>query len=299
MKNYKYLVMLTLYLVAYGICGAQTEEDKKSDTTVENILVIEEKKEGDSVVTINIKNYKIKIGENNSVSISKRDETEETNDEGQTITIGTKKKKKKVQTHVLTGLDLGIANFSPEDNVPDRFEAMSKSIDVHWYLVSQRINIAEVFSFQWGLDINWRNYKFSDDIIFQKQPNTGVYTSYLDSNISYSKNKLMARYVSLPVLLELHTKKTHSWKTFGVAFGASFGQLIGAKQKLISAENGKQKKRANYGFSPQRIDLIAKVTLGRLTVYGNYGLTPMFRSADVDFTTEYRPYSFGIQLLGF
>ncbi len=296
----KIVIAVSLMLISCCESHAQdTTSTSKSDTTIigeESILIIEEKEDGDDKVTITLGGISINIGEDDKVEIKRESETFEV--DGKSIRLS-RKKRKKVQTHFLTGFDMGVANFTPDENVPDRFEALSSSTDVHWHLVAQRYNFTPNFSFKWGIDFNWRNYRFSDDLRFVKDKNTGVYHSFIDSTVSYSKNKLMARYLMIPLMLELHTANLRSWKTMGLAIGASFGQLLGGKQKLISPEYGKQKFRENFGFSPQRIDAIAKISIGRVTLYGNYGITPMFKDVDVDFATNYIPYSIGLQLLGF
>ncbi len=278
---------------------SDTLKSKKYDNFPDretNILIIEEKGDGDTSVVIEAGKVKVSIGEQGKISIMKNNgEKDNTSKE---LVFSSKKKRKKVQTSFLTGFDLGAANFVPEKNVPDRFEALYNSTDVHWYLVSQRYNFTPNVSFKWGLDINWRNYRLENDLKFQKDKTTGVYNAFLDANTSYSKNKLMARYLMLPIMIEFHTSKMRSWKSMGVAFGASFGQLLGGKQKLVSSDYGKQKFRESFGFSRQRIDLIAKLTIGRIVIYGNYGITPMFRSADVNYSTKYTPYSVGLQLIG-
>lgn len=294
MKTIKYLFIASLLLV-YTSAVAQSDTTVRNNSKSESIIIISEKENEDSsTVVIEVGRVKIDIGDDNKIKVKRIIEKDSFNSCEREVNI----RNKKIYTMYLLGFNIGICNFLPEKNVPDRFEAKSNSTDVHWYLVTQRIKLAPNFTFKWGLDINWRNYRFSDNLIFDKSETTGVYDAYIDTVTSYSKNKLMARYVTVPLMMEIHTREIRRWKSMGITFGAGFGQLINAKQKLISQEKGKQKFNENFGFSRQRIDLLGKLAIGRVVVYGTYGLTPMFREADVSYATKYTPYSIGLQVVG-
>ena len=99
-------------------------------------------------------------------------------------------------------------------------------------------------------------------------------------SLKFTKNKLVNKYLTVPLMLEFSLGKRKNWKSFRLAAGAEFNLYLDAWQKQISAELGKQKEfKGNYNFSQTPINLVVRLGVGQLTFYGTYAITPMFNSS--------------------
>lgn len=198
-------------------------------------------------------------------------------------------------------LDLGFANFNDNTNyssasaqafakgsTKDWFDLNNgKSVDVNIWLFMQRLNVIKhVVNLKYGLGIELNNYRYTRNIKYETDPTTHV----IMDTIQYSKNKLAADYVTVPLMINFNFTP-HRRDGFGISVGASAGYLYNSRQKTISPQYGKQKVHNSFDLNPWKISWIAEVQLGPVKLYGSYATESMF-STGLDQT----PYTFGIRL---
>jgi hypothetical protein len=199
-------------------------------------------------------------------------------------------------------IDLGFTNYDDKTNylsaaaqqfaphsTSDWFKLNSgKSVDVNIWLFIQRLNlIKHVVNLKYGLGVELNNYRYSSPILFSENPATLV--SY-DSIRHYKKNKLAADYITVPLMLNFNFTP-HRHNSFGLSLGASAGYLYSSRQKMITSENGKQKKHDDFELDPWKISWIGELQLGFIKFYGSYATKSIFKQG-----LDQTPYTVGIRL---
>jgi hypothetical protein len=164
-----------------------------------------------------------------------------------------------------------------------------KSSNVNIWLFMQKLNItSHVLNLKYGLGLEMYNYRFESNISFRNDP---VPFAYNDS-ISFSKNKLYAGYVTIPVMLNINATPN---RNDGLSFsaGVSAGYLVGSRNKQISSERGKQKAHGGLNLETWRLAAVGEVGLGPIRLFGSYSLNTLFKKDKTGL--EQYPYSFGIR----
>lgn len=270
----KNLLLIALSIFTMG-AKAQDESAGKSDSTKANKDTV---RIGSIVI--------IKSGEHNSDST----QPEQT------------KRKRKTYTNWLT-VDLGFNNFSDKtdyvvpvggfvgDGIGEEQLTLhnGKSVNVNIWLYEQRFNLIKrnlTLKYSVGLELN--NYRFRENIVFEDSPNRVV----LDPTKNFSKNKLAADYVTVPVVLSYNFKTTRK-NRYGISAGVSAGYLYSARHKTVSNEDGKNKVRDDFNLRPFKISYVGELALGPIKFYGSYATQSMFKNG-LDLT----PYSFGVRFGG-
>ena len=167
----------------------------------------------------------------------------------------------------------------------------NKSVDVNIWVFMQRLNLVKhVVNLKYGLGIELNNYRYQDNIKYLTDPATQA-TYVIQDSVSFSKNKLAADYVTVPVLINFNFTPTRR-EGFGISVGVSAGYLYSSRQKTISDEFGKKKTFDDFDLNPWKISWIAEAQLGPVILYGSLATKSMFNSQGLDQT----PYTFGIRL---
>jgi hypothetical protein len=229
-----------------------------------------------------------------------------------------KKKKRNLSTNWWI-VDLGFANYSDKTNYAnagsylvnrpgypaldkDNFKLRAgKSINVNIWVFMQRLNLVKHHvHLKYGLGVELNNYRFkSTNSINYNEGGLVPYTVNTQTNapfifrdsISFSKNKLAADYVTVPVMLNFVTNADERKNRFGLSVGVSAGYLYSQRNKQVSNERGKLKNRGDYDLERFKFSYIAEMTLGPVTLYGSYSPKSMYeRSLDV------KPFNVGFRL---
>ncbi len=285
MKNFL-LIMCCIGLMDF--VNAQTDSSRTSDTD-----------------TIKVGVYKIP------------NKTYSSNDEGKIkrkknasdIVFGYSSKRK--QPNITTSwwiLDVGFANFRDQTNYataqagqyfqtykngPVTENSMNlvnkKSSNVNIWIFMQKLNLSKhQINLKYGLGLEMYNYRFENSLSYRKDP----FSQIFNDSISFSKNKLYAGYLTVPVMLNYSPNPTKK-KSFKMSAGMSFGYLISSRNKQISSERGKQKNSGNFDLEPFRIATIAELGLGPVTLYGSYSLNTLHKSST---GLQQYPYVIGVRL---
>ena len=164
----------------------------------------------------------------------------------------------------------------------------------------QRINlIKKNVNLKYGLGVELNNYRYKTSTLSLSYkeggqiPYTGGQTNkpfiFRDS-ISFSKNKLAADYLTVPVMLNFSTTPRHNKPTFGFSAGVSFGYLYSQRNKQKSDERGKLKNKGDYDLEKFKLSYVAELTLGPVKFYGSYSPKSMY-----EHSLDMRPYNFGLR----
>ena len=200
-------------------------------------------------------------------------------------------------------LDLGFANYTDKTNYTNAAAAgvvapgigkeqfnlrNGKSVDVNIWLFMQRLNlIKHVVNLKYGLGIELNNYRYESPLHYDKANN--IFTEDLVRH--YKKNKLAADYVTVPLMLNFNfTPNNYYNKSFGFSAGISAGYLYSSRQKMITAEDGKQKTHDDFYLRPFKISYVAELQLGPVKLYGSLATQSMFEKG-----LDQTPYNIGLR----
>ncbi|MEO5890018.1 MAG: outer membrane beta-barrel protein [Ferruginibacter sp.] len=244
---------------------------------------------------------------------NKKDESRNSNTH---ITMGRKYHKKLANISTNWGiLDLGIANYADKTNYSatdgylynrpgttplgkNDFKLRDgKSINVNIWFFMQRLNlIKQHVNLKYGLGLELNNYRYK----------TGNSISYLEQNpfvpgqasapvifrdsIQFSKNKLAADYLTVPLMLNFSTSPGYTNKGLSLSVGVSAGYLYSQRNKQISDERGKQKNKGDYDLERFKLSYVAEVGLGPVRLYGSYSPTSFYSTG-----LNMKPYTVGIR----
>jgi hypothetical protein len=159
-----------------------------------------------------------------------------------------------------------------------------KSSNVNLWFFMKRQNLAKQYlNLKYGLGLEMFNFRYETNISYHKSP-AYIYRDTVD----FSKNKLYAGYLSVPLMLNVNT--TPGKKGLSFSAGVSAGYLVGSRNKQISGERGKQKTKGDFDLEKFRVAYIGEVGLGPVRLFGSYSTTPLHEKG-----LKQYPYSFGIR----
>jgi Outer membrane protein beta-barrel domain len=173
-----------------------------------------------------------------------------------------------------------------------------KSINVNIWLFMQKLALVKNnMNLKYGFGVEWNNYSFRSPVSFRESgllPNgTGTSTNtpfiFRDS-ISFSKNKLNLKYLSVPVMLNFATNKKKGKPSISGSLGVSAGYLIRERNKQNSNERGKQKNQGDYDLQRFKLSYIAELGLGPIRFYASYSPKSIFEKG-----LDIHPYSVGVR----
>ena len=238
-----------------------------------------------------------------------------------TVTVGNRRKPRN-NSNISTAswiVDLGFSNWIDKTNyasatansfivnkpgTPDLVEndfklKTVKSVNVNIWFFMQRLNLVKHYvNLKYGLGIELNNYRFKSDVSL-KEGGFNPYNSLQNishpfvfrDSISFSKNKLAADYITIPVMLNFRTNKDYSDKGISLSAGVSAGYLYNSRNKQKSSERGKLKNHGDYDLGKWKFSYIAELGLGPAHLYGSYSPKSIFQNG-----LDYRPYNVGIRL---
>ena len=245
-------------------------------------------------------------------------------DKDVSITMGRKDKEKKKNANVSTNwwiVDLGFANYTDNTNyatagpylvnrppsstypVLDKnaFKLNAgKSVNVNIWFFMQRLNLVKHYvnlKYGFGLELNNYRYKALQNISYKEGgyvPYTaGTQTSapfiFRDS-VSFTKNKLAADYLTVPIMLNFNTNPGSRKKGISVSAGVSAGYLYSQRNKQKSAERGKDRNKGDYDLNQFKLSYVAELGLGRVRFYGSYSPQSFYNHS-----LDMKPYTVGIR----
>jgi hypothetical protein len=301
----KFTLLMAIVLVAMS-------SKAQNDTTVAVI---------DSTVK-NAKSDTIRIG--NIVIIKKAKagedaDADDNGDNGTTIQWGrnTNKKNSKVSTSWFE-LDLGFSNYNDQTNYVNANSSgylvnrpgspnlgagdfrlrTGKSVNVNIWFFMQRLSLIKNYvNLKYGMGLELNNYRYKSAISYRENGfipySGGLQTSnafiFRDS-IAFSKNKLAADYLTVPIMLNFVSNPNNPKKGISGSFGVSAGYLYSQRNKQKSDARNKQTNKGEYDMERFKLSYIGELGLGPVKLYGSYSPTSMYENG-----LDMRPFTIGIR----
>ncbi|RLD68042.1 MAG: hypothetical protein DRI84_00875 [Bacteroidetes bacterium] len=204
------------------------------------------------------------------------------------------------------GIELGVNGYltpSGSINMPKGYEFLNlkyeKSTNFNLNFFQQSLNLANNhFGLVTGLGLRWNNYRFDNNIVLGSD--SAVIYGFHDTDPTkmYSKSKLTAWYLTLPLIFEYQTNSNHNSKSFHIGVGVIGGVRLGSHTKQVYSlvSGGGEFKPKNYDsfhLQPFIIDATLRIGWGPINLYGTYSIINMFVK---DQGPELRPFMIGIIL---
>ena len=204
-------------------------------------------------------------------------------------------------------LDLGFSNYNDNTNYAaanssgylaaghtfekDDFKLRTgKSVNVNIWIFMQKLNVIKhVVNLKYGLGVELNNYRYKkDNPISYKE--TSPPQIHWEDNREFSKNKLAADYITVPLMINFNTTPKSGNRGLSLSAGVSGGYLYSSRNKQISDENGKQKEKGDIGLNRWKLAYIGELGLGPVRLYGSYAITDLHENG-----LSQRPYNLGIR----
>lgn len=144
-----------------------------------------------------------------------------------------------------------------------------------------------------GLGFSFTSVAFRDNYLLQANADTVFAT--MDTVNTYTKNKLKASYLTVPLMLEFNTNADED-RSFYLAAGVVGGVRLTSKLKRNGEVQGtkfEERIKGNYNLNSFKLDAAARLGYGNWGVFANYSLLPLF---DQGKTVEVYPLTFGLSL---
>ncbi len=311
----KLVMTCTLGLMMFGLKAQDSTKVKPGTAVIKmgNITVVKApedstNKSTKSQDTIRINDQVFIIGNGIAKSIDKMiDEGFKDVDVkkiGYTLKNTFKKKPKKVSTNWFV-FDIGFAGvndqtdyssneaqnfFLTNSGVPNRAGNYSlrttrvSNFNI-WFFMQRLSVVKSVVNLKYGLGIESNNYFYKTGITYIDGPE--VYT--IDRGSIFNKNKLVANYLTVPLMVNINTNPSRGKKGFQVSAGVSGGYLIGARQKQKSA-SGMDKNKTDFNLEQFKLAYVGELGLGPVKLYGSYSMTPLHK-----YGLNQMPYTVGVR----
>ncbi|HEU4556085.1 MAG TPA: outer membrane beta-barrel protein [Chitinophaga sp.] len=192
---------------------------------------------------------------------------------------------------------VGLNTFAPRSAsaplTPDEFKLIpGKSINVNIWILMQRLNIYKhKLNLIYAIGVEMNNYRYARSITYVPGYPTQIIR---EDSIHFSKNKLFAEYLSVPLMLNFTSNPARPGRSVDVSMGVMAGYLVKSRTKQISEERGKVKRTDDFNLNKWRFGITTELGYGPVKLYGNFALTPLH-----DYGLEQYPFSVGIRFNGF
>lgn len=292
MKTAKLFTLVLLSVLALSL-NAQTDTipAKKADTTNINL--------GNSKITI----IEDKSGDKTHVTVTQDStiivDTNELPDEpGKSV-----RRNKKMQ-NVWGGVELGINGLLNADrsfsltgaDAPYSLD-YAKSVSVSVNIFEQKIRLVKNNLYlSTGIGLEFNNFRFDNNSL-KLNPDTTPLAFTYDTTHTYTKNKLTAAYLNVPLLLTVAANNKKGKNAFHISVGAMVGWKYRSHQKMVYNDgNGKEKPKEfdNFNMNPFRFTAMARMGYKNIGVYANYSLNSLFLKNQ---GPELYPLTMGVSLL--
>jgi outer membrane protein with beta-barrel domain len=157
-------------------------------------------------------------------------------------------------------------------------------------LINNRIGLVT------GIGVTFNNYKFDNNITLV--PDSTALTYFVDTVNDFSKNKLTASYLTIPLLLEFQIPTGNNSKPVHFNAGVVGSLKLGSHTKQVYERNNKEYKdkvKEDFHLSPLRYGIHSSIGYGSFTIYGSYSMTTLFEKGE---GPELYPFTIGIIIGG-
>ena len=173
-----------------------------------------------------------------------------------------------------------------------------KSVSVGLNILQDQIELGRSnVWFLTGLGITWNNYRFASNVVLENGPYTNANVD-TTSSIGYQKSKLVAIYLTAPVMMEVFTSRNQK-KAFHLGFGGMLGLRIGShtKQKIeIDNDVSKVKVFDDFNLNPFRYGFRVAIGYRKFNIFADYYASTLFKNNE---GPVLYPVNAGITFIGF
>jgi hypothetical protein len=204
------------------------------------------------------------------------------------------------------GIDLGINNYMTSDNATE-FSLDDKYLELNqgksWYvslnLIEQNIPILKNrIGLVTGLGLSISNYRFKNNTTLIAD--SAYSCAFRDTVNKFTKNKLTASYLNLPLILEFQIPVGKGDdNNIHIAAGAIGGLRIGSHTKQMFEADGAKfniKDHNDYHLATWSYSVTARIGYKGLNVFANYDLAGLFQEGE---GPELYPFQVGVSFAGF
>jgi hypothetical protein len=209
-------------------------------------------------------------------------------------------------------IDLGFSNYDDQTNYASAdaqayapgsnatwFDLRNgKSRNVNIWFFMQRLRLGtDAVNLKYGFGLELNNYFYKQNIRYNANPpatpNPPIVSLDNTAGRNYTKNKLAANYLTVPLMLNFNFTPNRD-EPFGFSAGASAGWLYGSHNKTKTNDEGKEKVRDDFDLRQFKISYVAELNLGVIKFYGSLATKSMYKRG-LDIT----PYNIGIRISSF
>lgn len=201
--------------------------------------------------------------------------------------------------------DLGTNNYLSDGKFPDsNNELYSVRPWGSWYvgLASiQRTRLGKKFFLEWGVGVNWYNFKFQKDNILIQKDDDGVTFVEDTRDVDFRKSKLTASYVTASIIPVVdfgdNSRKARFWEGYGNSFRIGLGPYIGYRiashSKIVYKDDSKEKdkERDSFYLNNFRYGVRLQVGYRGTDLFFNYDINELFASGK---GPNLNAFSFGV-----
>jgi hypothetical protein len=156
-----------------------------------------------------------------------------------------------------------------------------------WFFIQRMSLIKQVVNLKYGLGIESNNYFYKTGIQYE---DLGAETLVRRNDWSEArKNKLVANYLTAPLMININTNPTNHKRGFQLSAGVSGGYLISSRQKTV-AGGERSKVKSEFNLSPWKLAYVGELGLGAVRLYGSYAPKAMHQ-----YGVDQRPYTVGLR----
>lgn len=185
--------------------------------------------------------------------------------------------------------DNGSFKLSPQNQFLNYRSWRSSSIGFDVLQLSYRFNSSFRIYTAGGFD--WFNLRLRESGTIQRD---GDVLTFVPDDIKYTKNRLRASYLRIPVAFDFRTHDDADGRRFHFVGGLDMGVLLSSSLLQESKENGSQKRGGDYHFTKFRYGPFVRVGYGGIGVFARYYMNDMFDDSPAQ--KGLRNFSFGMSV---
>ena len=155
----------------------------------------------------------------------------------------------------------------------------SRYVSLNWVTGSRIGGPKSPFRIQSGLEFNFNNFMFDNNVRIANLDNQVVFFKEPDLNLD--KSKLTATYVSVPVMMGLNFKNAKGKEGFSVMAGGYAGYRIGSHTKIkyndAEGDTKKDKARGSFNLQDYQYGISASIGYRGFNLFTKYNLSDLFK----------------------
>lgn len=197
-------------------------------------------------------------------------------------------------------IDLGLAklvdngSFTLSDDNRDFRYRPGKTVNFGFDVLQAGYRFNDNFRVFVSGGFDWTYIRLRENIDFFE--NTTPLDWEIRDDVDFSKNRLTATYLRLPLTFELRSKYYSGLGRVRFAFGPEGGFLLKGTQRFKSTEMGKQKFTDDYNFTQFRYGAFARFGVGSFGIYAKYYFNDIFENSPAQ--SGLQNFTFGV-MMGF